>query len=100
MSRIIEAEPIEAQGRTLRPLVLASGFVRRRAMLSGEGAPIGEVEGFIHMRPIALVEQTPAGQQRLPIRDANAQAILRLLLLIALIPLLAMLVVHLFRRPN
>jgi hypothetical protein len=97
MSEIVEGKPVRVAGRELVPVVRVEKVVRRRAFV-GAGGLTGEGVGFVHMRPVAVLErQSGAAARRIPISDVMARLIGGLFLAALIIPLLMMVAVHVAR---
>jgi hypothetical protein len=96
-SRVVEGHPIEVQDRELIPLVRVTSWLKRRATLRGD-----EVEaqgyGFVHLRPVGLVERRADTQHRHRIRDETMHSLLALGLAFLLVPCAATLLIHFVRR--
>lgn len=94
MIEIVEGKPIRVGERELQPLVRIESYAQRQASVGGTGlAGLGYHR--VHMRPVAIVERSMAGERRIPIRDRTMQAIGGLLLAAFTIPLLLALAVRL-----
>lgn len=100
VTKLVEGAPLQVAGRELVPLVRVTSWVRRRASLYSHGVG-GQGYGFVHMRPIAILdkgENGEFGQEHHSIRNETARAIGWLALAAVVIPWLAMLLVYLARR--
>lgn len=93
----IEGRPIRVGDRKLVPVVRVETDVRRRALV-GTGGLAGEGSGFVHMRPVAILERGEAGERRIPIPDRTAQLLGGLLLAALVIPALMLLAERIARR--
>lgn len=96
MAEVVEGEPIRVGGRQLVPLVRVRGRVHRRALVGSDRLG-GRGWGFVHMKPVAIVERDDVGERRVPIQDRTIQALGRLLLVALVIPFVAVLIVRLAR---
>ena len=96
-SRVIEGRPIEVQDRELVPLVRVTSWVKRRATLRGDEVG-AQGYGFVHLRPVGVVERRGATQHRHKIRDQTMHSLLALGLAFFLVPCVAMLLIHILRR--
>jgi uncharacterized spore protein YtfJ len=90
MIETVEGRPIHVEGRELVPVVRVEADVRRRAFV-GAGGLAGEGAGFVHVRPVAILERSAAGERRIPILDRTAQLLSGLLLAALVIPALMLL---------
>ena len=97
ITKLVEGEPIHAKGREIVPLVRVTTYGRRRAFV-GSDRLTGEGWGVVHMRPVAIVERSEAGERRIPIQDKTAQTLSGLLLAAFVVLLLLAVAVHLARR--
>ncbi len=76
--RTVRGEPYYADGRTLIPVVRIVSFGKAEAII-GNGRSGGRAVGFVWMRPLAVLEEGPEGEHRIPITDATASAVYSLL---------------------
>ena len=97
VSKIVEGEPIRVGERELTPVVRVTTYARRRAIV-GSNRLAGQGWGFVHLRPVAILERSETGERRIPIRDKTAQALSGLLLAAFIIPLLLAVAVRLMRK--
>lgn len=95
--KTIEGRPIRVGDRELVPVVRVETDVRRRALVGASGLA-GEGSGFVHMRPVAILERGEAGERRIPIHDRTAQLLGGLLLAALVIPALMLLAERIARR--
>jgi uncharacterized spore protein YtfJ len=72
--RTVRGEPYYANGRTLIPVVRIVSFGKAKATI-GNGRSGGQAVGFVWMKPLAVLEAGPEGEQRVPITDATASAV-------------------------
>lgn len=93
---LIKGEPLVVSGQRLVPLVRVTSRVRREADLSGDAVG-GQGLGFVHMRPVAILDEGN-DEQRHEVHDPTARALGRLLFIALLMPWLATLAVILVRR--
>ena len=87
MLEVVEGSPIRIGERELVPVVRVTRHVRRRALV-GSDRLAAQGQGFMHLRPVAIVERSAAGERRTPIPDRTAQMLSGLLLAAFIIPLL------------
>ncbi len=98
-SRTVQGGPIQVGDRILTPVVRvvsygqAKGTVGTRQVGGGGG-------GFVQITPIAVLEGTPDGENRIPIQDATRSAMLGILGVAAVFTLLMAAVRRLARRPR
>lgn len=97
MRETVEGEPIRVLGRELLPLIQITGRVRRRAVLSNGGVE-AHGWGFLQLRPVALLDRSEDGWQRLAIIDPTRRWIRWLLLIALVIPCVAAILIYLARR--
>lgn len=100
LTELVEGDPLQVAGRELVPLVRLTSRVRRRASLYSDGVD-GQGYGFVHMRPVAILdkgESEQINQEHHQIRDETARAIGWLALVALVIPWLAALLDYLSRR--
>jgi hypothetical protein len=97
MTETVEGDPIHVQGRELVPLIRMTGRVRRSVVLSS-----GSVEAYgwslLQLRPVALLDRSEDGWQRIAIVDPTRQWIRWLLMIALLIPCVAGILIYLARR--
>ena len=93
---VVEADSLQVHGRELIPLVRVTNRARRRASLHKDGLT-GSGYGFVHMRPIAILDKERDGKRH-PIHNQTARMIGGLILFAFLIPWLSGLLVLLCRR--
>jgi hypothetical protein len=97
MIKTIEGSPIRVGERELVPVVRVETEVQRRAFVGARGLA-GEGAGFVHMRPIVLLERDERGERRIPIPDRTAELLGGLLLAALVIPALMLLAERIARR--
>jgi uncharacterized spore protein YtfJ len=95
--KTVEGRPIRVGERELVPVVRVETDVQRRVFV-GAGRLAGEGAGFVHMRPVAILERSEAGERRIPIQDRTAQLLGGLLLAALVIPALMLLAERIARR--
>ena len=98
-SRVVEGRPIKVQDRELVPLVRVTSWVKRRASLRGDDVEAGG-SGFVHMRPVEVVERSGTDEHRHAIRDRTRSAVRLVMLTVLLAPCLSMLLIHLAERAD
>jgi uncharacterized spore protein YtfJ len=69
----VRGEPLQAGGRTLIPVVRFVSWGRARATIGTRGV-WGWGGGFVRIRPLAVLEETPHGERRVAIVDSSAAA--------------------------
>jgi hypothetical protein len=98
VSEIVEGKPVRFGHRELVPVVQVESVVERRVFVGDSGLAGGGV-GFVHLKPIAILERLEGGRERrIPIRDGTAQLMGWLLLVSLAIPLLMLVAVRAARR--
>jgi hypothetical protein len=96
VSEVIEGKPIYVGGRELVPVVRVTTHGRRRATVGTDGLA-GQGWGFVRLQPIAILERSESGEERVAIRDRTAEVLGGLLLAAFIIPLLLGVAVRLAR---
>jgi hypothetical protein len=97
MSEIVEGKPVRFGQRELVPVVRVESVVQRQALV-GDGRLGGGGSGFVHLKPIAILERRVGGsERRIPIPDRTNELIGGLLLLGFIIPLLMLVAVRVAR---
>jgi uncharacterized spore protein YtfJ len=76
--RTVRGDPYSADGRKLIPVVRIASFGRARATV-GRHRISGRGGGFVWVRPVAMLEETPEGERPITITDGTASAVRRLL---------------------
>jgi CubicO group peptidase (beta-lactamase class C family) len=99
MTKIVKGDPIQVGGRQLVPLVRVTSRMRRRAFV-GSGSVRGGGWGFVHMRPVAIVDRSGAGEHRLRIPGGTGRWVAWLSLVLFVVPLVAVLLISLARRSD
>ena len=97
LTELVEGRPISMDGRELVPLVRVTRWARRRAQLR-EDEVGGQGYGFIHMKPVGIVERDETAEWRHAICDETARAIRWLMLAALLMPLVTALFVAVARK--
>jgi hypothetical protein len=98
MSEIVEGRPVRLGQRELVPVVRVESVVQRQASV-GAGGLSGGGLGFVHLKPVAILERRDgAGERRMRIPDRTAQLIGGLLLVGFVIPLLMLVAVRVARE--
>lgn len=93
-SRIVEGQPIEVQDRDLIPLVRVTGWVKRRASLRGDAVG-AHGYGFVHVKPVGIVERDGTDECKHAIHDATMRILWALVLASLLVSCASILLVHL-----
>jgi uncharacterized spore protein YtfJ len=96
VTEVVEGEPIRVGGRELVPVVRVTTRGRRGATV-GPDRLAGQGWGFVRLQPIAILERSESGEDRVPIRDRTAEVLGGLLLAAFIIPLLLGVAVRLAR---
>jgi hypothetical protein len=96
-TNIIRGSPIRAGERWLVPVVRMSAYVRRRVLVGSERLA-GHGRGFVHLQPVAVLEQDEEGERLIPIHDRTTQMLRGLLLGAIVVPLVAAVVVRAVRK--
>jgi hypothetical protein len=97
MSEIVRGRPVRFGRSELVPVVWIESVVERRALV-GDGRLSGGGLGFVHLKPIAILERRDGGSERcIPIRDRTTQLIGGLLLVALIVPLLMLVAVRVAR---
>ena len=96
-TEIVEGEPFRLEGRVLVPLVRVTSRAKRRAHLRGDTLG-GRGYGFVHMRPVAILDKGQDGEQRHQIPNATTRFLFWLASVALAIPPLVFVSVQLIRR--
>jgi len=75
----VRGEPYEVGGRRLIPVARLASFGKARATI-GTRQVGGWGGGFVQVTPVAVVEETPEGERRIPIDDRTLRALRDLVL--------------------
>lgn len=70
----VQGEPYNIAGRRLIPIVRAVSFGKARATV-GRNHVGGWGGGFVQITPVAMIEETVEGRQRISITDATSRAL-------------------------
>jgi ABC-type uncharacterized transport system involved in gliding motility auxiliary subunit len=95
-SKTVRGQPLEVEGRRLIPVARRTTALWRKALIGNRVAAHGG--GFVHLRPLGLVEQHGDEERFIPIRDQTRQALLGLLAAAIIVPLLLIVAVRMARR--
>ncbi len=95
-TEVVQGRPLDVEGRHLVPVARRTSGIRRRATIST--GVTGRGGGFVHLRPIGVVEQQGEEQSFIPIPDQTAQALWGMLAAAVIVPLLLILAARLARR--
>lgn len=87
---------MDVEGRRLIPVARRTTALWRKALVGNHVAAYGG--GFVHLRPMGLVEQRGDEERFIPVRDPTRQALLGLLAAAVVVPLLLILAVRMTRR--
>ena len=71
--RTVRGDPYYVDGRELIPVVRVVSFGKARATI-GTRQVGGRGGGFVWIKPLAILEVTPAGERRIAIQDGTAAA--------------------------
>jgi hypothetical protein len=74
----VQGEPYNVGGRKLTPVVRIVSFGKASATI-GTRQLGGKGGGFVWVRPLAVVEETPEGERWIAVTDGTAKAVRRLL---------------------
>jgi uncharacterized spore protein YtfJ len=72
--RTVRGDPYEVDGRRLIPVTRIVSLGKARAMV-GSNQVSGWAGGFVRITPVAILEETVAGERRIPITNATATAL-------------------------
>ncbi|MGD2144831.1 MAG: hypothetical protein PVF54_10170 [Anaerolineae bacterium] len=97
MTQVVEGDPIHVAGRELVPLVRETSRVRRRAFVGGEGVGV-QGRGFVHLRPVAILDRSEAGERRLRSRGGTARTVRAAILVALVVPWVAAVLIYLLSR--
>lgn len=98
-SEVIEGRPIRIRDRELVPLVRVTSWVKRGAALRGQDVG-AHGYGFVHLKPVGVVERDGASRRQLAIHDRTCRALWVLAVTVFLVPWVAVLLVYLARRSS
>ncbi len=76
--KAVRGEPYIVDGRKLVPVVRIISFGKARGTVGTRWVG-GWGRGFVWIRPLAVLEETPKGERRIPITDGTAAAVRSLL---------------------
>ncbi|MBC7250016.1 MAG: hypothetical protein H5T62_07000 [Anaerolineae bacterium] len=96
-TRTVHGKTITVGERRLTPVVRITSLAQRRGMV-GTRYFAGWGVGAVQLRPLAVLEKTPTGTRRIPIRDRTQEILLTLLAVALALPLLLALLVRLVER--
>jgi len=97
--RLVEGTPVIVGQKTLTPVMRAFTWTKRQATVRQDGAS-GFGLAAAWLQPVAVVEETPDGQRRIPIRDETSRAMFRLLAIALAVPVLLGLLAWLVRAKD
>ena len=97
VTEIVEGDPIQVDGGELVPIVRMTRYGRRRALIADEKIA-GQGQHFVSLRPVAILDERRPEAQRVIIYDETERAIKQLLLVALMVPLVAALLIYLWRR--
>ena len=80
----VRGEPYYVGGRKLIPVVRMVSWGNARATI-GTHQIGGWAGGFVRIRPIAVLEETPTGERRIPVTDRTAAILRRQLAMAAIL---------------
>ena len=93
----VKGEPIVVGEKELTPVARVVSFVRRRGAIKERGIA-GSGGGFVIIEPTAVVESSPQGIRRLPVRDETRRALAGMLAAAVIFPIALELAVRLIER--
>jgi hypothetical protein len=100
MTEIVKGDPIQVGGRELVPVVRVTSRMRRRALVGSDGVS-GGGWGFVHMRPVEILDYRSGGSEHhLRIRSDAWRSVLWLALFFFGVPLAAVLLIILSGRSD
>ena len=76
--KTVRGEPYSVGGRKLIPVVRIVSFGKARATVGTQRIG-GRGSGFVWIRPLAVLEETPKGERRIAVTDGTAAAVRGLL---------------------
>lgn len=97
VTEIVEGDPIQVEGGELVPIVRMTRYGRRRALIADEQIA-GQGRHFVSLRPVAILDERRPEGQRVIICDETERAIKQLLLVALMVPLVAALLIYVWRR--
>ncbi|MGD9028224.1 MAG: hypothetical protein PVG25_00250 [Anaerolineae bacterium] len=97
IAEIVRGDPIQVEGRELVPWVRVTSRVRRRAFLGDDGVG-GGGWGYVHMRPVAILDRRGSNEHYLRFRNEAARWVLWLSLIFLAVPMVAVSLIVLSRR--
>ena len=92
----VKGEPIVVGEKELTPIAKVISFVRRRGAIKKRGIAGGG--GFVLIEPTAVVESSPQGTRRIPVRDETRRALVGMLAAALIFPIALELAVRLIER--
>jgi len=95
--RTVRGKTITIGERRLTPVVRITSFAQRRGVV-GTRYLDGWGVSAVQLRPLAVLEKTPTGTRRIPIRDRTREILLTLLAAALALPLILALLVRLAER--
>jgi len=72
--KTVRGEPYSVGGRVLIPVARVISFGKATATV-GARQVSGRGGGFVWIKPLAVLEVTPAGEHRIPLHDSTAAAV-------------------------
>ena len=72
--KTVRGDPYSVGGRELIPVARVVSFGKARGTV-GTRQVSGRGGGFVSVKPLAVIEVTPEGERRIPIRDGTAAAV-------------------------
>jgi uncharacterized spore protein YtfJ len=76
--KTVRGEPYLVGGRKIVPVVRILSSGRARATIGTRGVS-GRGAGFVWIKPVAVIEETPDGERRIPITDGTGATVRALL---------------------
>lgn len=92
--KTVQGEPIVIGEKEFIPVARVVSFVRGSGTVQAK-AVAGGGGGFVRIEPVAILETTPAGTRRLPVRDETRRALMGMLAAALVLPIVLELAVRL-----
>jgi hypothetical protein len=97
--RLVEGTPVTVGRKRLTPVMRAITWYEREAAVR-QNSTSGFGLAAAWLQPVAVLEETPDGQRRIPIHDETGQTMLRLFVVALAVPLLLSLLARLVRAKD
>ena len=95
--KTIQGESIVIGEKEFTPVARVVSLVRRSATVE-EKTITGGGGGFVRIEPVAILETTPGGTRRLPVRDETRRGLMGMLAVALALPILLELAARLIER--